>query len=194
MRHIECILIDGSQREAVLGTVIVEYLMRIVEAGESLIGNQQQIAPVDGRLAYLVDAIAGQTTFLHIKILEVIALLAVTVQSAPGGRKPQVAAAVLHHAVDVVVAEAILHSRVVRVIGERVGIEAIGVDTPAGGSHPQSAVTVETQACHHANLSPCFGFFEELPASARYRMEETNAVLCGNHQFILIRHNVAHNV
>ena len=39
--HAECIFIDGCQREAIFGTVILEILVPIVKDGEALIGDEQ---------------------------------------------------------------------------------------------------------------------------------------------------------
>ncbi|CUP28562.1 Uncharacterised protein [Bacteroides faecis] len=44
MCHEQCVLVDGSQRESVLGTVVVELLLWVVKLGESLIRNQQQVS------------------------------------------------------------------------------------------------------------------------------------------------------
>ena len=59
MCHEQCVFVDGSQREAVLCSVVVELLLRVVKLGESLIGNQQQVSLLYGRLEYFVDTVAG---------------------------------------------------------------------------------------------------------------------------------------
>ena len=59
MRYEQCVFVDGSQRESVFCTVVVKLLLRIVKLGESLIGNQQQVSLLYGRLEYFVDTVAG---------------------------------------------------------------------------------------------------------------------------------------
>ena len=69
--YAERVLIDGCQREAVLGAVIVKIFIPVIKDGKTFVCDEQQFT-AGGRFLRFIDTVAGQAVFPFVEILEVI--------------------------------------------------------------------------------------------------------------------------
>ena len=83
---------------------------------------------------------------------------------------------------------------VVTVIGQLVGIEAVGEDTFACGGNPERAVIIYLYICNHSYLTPFFAIFKELLAFPGLRIEQAHTVLGSNNQLVLVGGYVANDI
>ena len=134
-RHAQGVLVDGRQRESVLHAVVPEPPRFLVEDGEALVGDEQQLA-AHGRFLRVVDAVADKSVRGFVEVLEVLRGRAVEVEAAARGGEPEVALAVLHDVVHVVVAEAVRLFGVMPVVGQLACVEAVGEYALTRGGNP----------------------------------------------------------